>query len=83
MSPADESSDAFQLRMEIVDLRKKLKLLDGGGEKSELLSLLQERDDAQHRGHVVHVGRGASEFDLILRTTCIPGIFRRHRLVVA
>ena len=37
--------DAFQLRMEIVDLRKKLKLLDGGGEKSELLSLLQERDD--------------------------------------
>ena len=31
--------------MEIVDLRKKLKLLDGGGEKSELLSLLQERDD--------------------------------------
>ena len=42
---ADESSDAFQLRMEIVDLRKKLKLLDGGGEKAELISLLQERDD--------------------------------------
>ena len=53
--------DAFQLRMEIVDLRKKLKLLDGGGEKSELLSLLQERDDelsaaaASRAGHVARV----------------------------
>lgn len=46
MASSNQSSadDAFQLQMELADLRNRINVLDSGGEKSELLDLLKERD---------------------------------------
>lgn len=38
-------SEAFQLKMEVTELRNRLKILDGGTGRCELLDLLQQRDE--------------------------------------
>mmetsp|Transcript_30087 Transcript_30087/g.66624 ORF Transcript_30087/g.66624 Transcript_30087/m.66624 type:complete len:913 (-) Transcript_30087:48-2786(-) len=43
-SNLSSADDAFQLQMELADLRNRISVLDSGGEKSELLDLLKERD---------------------------------------
>lgn len=42
-SKSDE--EVFQMRMELSDLRNRLKILDSGTDRCELLDLLRERDD--------------------------------------
>ena len=43
-STSESTPDYFQMQMELVDLRNRIKLLDNGTSKSELLDLLQEKD---------------------------------------
>ena len=45
-APTGGDTDVFQLQMELADLRKRMKILDKGGERAELLEMVRERDEA-------------------------------------
>lgn len=44
-SRSPSNPDVFEMQMELVELRNRIKLLDNGTSKSELLDLLQEKDE--------------------------------------